>query len=175
MSSTERERFLAGVHVGVLAVDGTGDGAGAGAGAGGAPLAVPIWYAYHPGGLVTVLTGRDSVKTRRIRAAGRFTLCVQQEQPPCRYVSVAGPVVAIEDRIDPDERAALAHRYLPPATARSYLAATAEQLVADVAVRMRPERWLSGDFTAIAEQLQGVVPAASEGVSRPPSGLAGPA
>ncbi len=167
MSSTEREHFLAGVHVGVLAVDGTG--------AGGAPLAVPIWYAYRPGGLVTVLTGRDSVKTRRIRTAGRFTLCVQQEEPPCRYVSVAGPVVAIEDRIDPDERADLAHRYLPPATARSYLAATAEQLVADVAVRMRPERWLSADFTAIAEQLRGAPPAAVERVSPRPSDPAGPA
>ncbi|MEV6979172.1 pyridoxamine 5'-phosphate oxidase family protein [Kitasatospora sp. NPDC093806] len=145
MSSTERERFLAGVHVGVLAVDGSGPAA--------APLAVPIWYAYRPGGLVTVLTGRDSVKAGRIRAAGRFTLCVQQEQPPCRYVSVAGPVVAIEDRIDPAERAALAHRYLPPATALSYLAATAEQLVADIAVRMRPERWLGADFSSIAERL----------------------
>ncbi|MFF7453180.1 pyridoxamine 5'-phosphate oxidase family protein [Kitasatospora sp. NPDC008115] len=145
MTRTACERFLAGVHVGVLSV--------AGAEPGQAPLTVPIWYAYHPGGLVTVLTGRSSVKARRIRTAGRFTLCAQQEEPPCRYVSVTGPVVAIEDAVDPDERAALAHRYLPPATAAAYLLATAEQLTADVTVRMRPERWLSADFTTVTEQI----------------------
>ncbi|MEE1823455.1 pyridoxamine 5'-phosphate oxidase family protein [Streptomyces sp. BE20] len=147
MTSSERERFLAAVHVGVLAVGGAGPA--------GAPLAVPIWYSYRPGGLVTVLTGRDSAKTRRIRTAGRFTLCAQQEEPPCRYVSVEGPVVAFEDRLDPDERAAMARRYLSPATVPAYLAATADQLTADIAIRMRPERWLSADFSSVAERLAG--------------------
>ncbi|WP_327673635.1 pyridoxamine 5'-phosphate oxidase family protein [Kitasatospora sp. NBC_00458] len=150
MSSADRERFLAAVHVGVLAVGGADTAA--------APLAVPVWYSYRPGGLVTVLTGRDSVKARRIRAVGRFTLCAQQEEAPCRYVSVEGPVVAIEDRLDPDERAAMAHRYLTPDTAPAYLAATTEQLVADVAIRMRPERWLSADFSAVAERLAAAAP-----------------
>ncbi|MFF2348575.1 pyridoxamine 5'-phosphate oxidase family protein [Kitasatospora sp. NPDC058115] len=145
MTRSQCERFLAAVHVGVLSV--------AGAEAGQAPLTVPIWYSYRPGGLITVLTGRESAKARRIRAAGRFTLCAQQEEPPCRYVSVAGPVVAIEDHVDPDERAALAHRYLPPATAAAYLVATAEQLTADITVRMRPERWLSADFSVVTEQI----------------------
>ncbi|MET8698773.1 pyridoxamine 5'-phosphate oxidase family protein [Kitasatospora sp. NPDC058032] len=145
MTRAECERFLAGVHVGVLSVAEAEPGA--------APLTVPIWYSYRPGGLITVLTGRNSVKARRIRTAGRFTLCAQQEETPCRYVSAAGPVVAIEDRVDPDERAALAHRYLPPATAAAYLLATAEQLTADVTVRMRPERWLSADFAPVTEQI----------------------
>ncbi|MFE7563489.1 pyridoxamine 5'-phosphate oxidase family protein [Kitasatospora sp. NPDC057500] len=163
MTRTACERFLAGVHVGVLSVGGAEPGR--------APLTVPIWYAYHPGGLVTVLTGRSSVKARRIRAAGRFTLCAQQEEPPCRYVSVTGPVVAIEDGVDPDERAALAHRYLPPATAAAYLLATAEQLTADVTVRMRPERWLSADFTAVTEQIAALERAAGlPSPEQPPSG-----
>ena len=38
MSRDERERFLAGVHVGVLSVA-SPDGGG--------PLAVPVWYAYR--------------------------------------------------------------------------------------------------------------------------------
>ncbi len=167
MTRAACERFLAGVHVGVLSVAGAEPGA--------APLSVPIWYSYRPGGLVTVLTGRESAKARRIRAARRFTLCAQQEETPCRYVSVSGPVVAIEDGIDPAERAALAHRYLPPAGAEAYLVATAEQLTADVTVRMRPERWLSADFSAIAEQLRNASPAAGEKVSPPPSAPAGPA
>ncbi|MFF8769077.1 pyridoxamine 5'-phosphate oxidase family protein [Kitasatospora sp. NPDC015120] len=144
MSIAARETFLAAPHVGVLAVG--GDGAEPSRGL----LAVPIWYSYHPGGLLTVLTGRASAKARLIRAAGRFTLCAQQEEPPCQYVSVEGPVVSIEDRVDPAERAAMARRYMQPSVADAYLEATAEQLAEDITIRMRPERWHSADFAAVA-------------------------
>src|SRR5271157_3950917 len=64
MTPTEREQFLAGVHVGILSVNDPGR----------APLTVPIWYAYRPGGTVDVVTGGQSVKARCLRAAGRFSL-----------------------------------------------------------------------------------------------------
>src|SRR5947208_3424557 len=102
MSTAEREEFLAGAHLGVLS---------AAAGQAGRTLAVPVWYSYQPGGLLTVLTGRRSRKAEAIRAAGRFGLCVQDDRPPYRYVSVEGPVVS-EDEPDPAERLALARRYL---------------------------------------------------------------
>ena len=41
MSEHERQEFLAGVHVGVISIER----------ADGAPLTVPIWYGYEPGGL----------------------------------------------------------------------------------------------------------------------------
>ncbi|MFI6848307.1 pyridoxamine 5'-phosphate oxidase family protein [Kitasatospora sp. NBC_00085] len=156
MSIPERESFLVAAHVGVLAgvLAVGGDGAGPGNGL----LAVPIWYSYRPGGVLTVLTGRDSAKARRIRSAGRFALCAQQEEPPCRYVSVEGPVIAIEDAVDPAERAAMAHRDMPPATARAYLAATTGQLTADIAIRMRPARWQSADFAAVAARFRAQIP-----------------
>ncbi|MFJ4668904.1 pyridoxamine 5'-phosphate oxidase family protein [Kitasatospora purpeofusca] len=144
MTTAEREGFLAAPHVGVLAVSGDGGEPGRGL------LAVPIWYHYQPGGLITIITGRDSVKARLIRAVGRFALCAQQEEAPCRYVSVEGPVVSIEDPVDPAERARMAHRYMPPGEADAYLAATVEQLDADVTIRMHPERWSSADFTVVA-------------------------
>jgi len=53
MSVTEREEFLAGVHVGVLS---------AAAGTAGRTRAVPVWYSCQPGGLLTVLTGRGRVR-----------------------------------------------------------------------------------------------------------------
>ena len=87
MSRAEREEFLAGVHVGVLSVA-SADGGG--------PLTVPIWYTYQPGGTVNVSTGRSTRKARAIMAAGRFSLCVQDERPPYKYVAVEGPAV-IED------------------------------------------------------------------------------
>ena len=102
MSVTEREEFLAGVHVGVLS---------AAAGTAGQTLAVPVWYSYQPGGLLIVLTGRQSRKAAAIRAAGRFSLCAQDDHLSYRYVSVEGPVVS-EEELDPAERLAMARRYL---------------------------------------------------------------
>ncbi len=86
MTKEEREAFLADLHVGVIAVERPDR----------APLAVPIWYAYEPGGEVVVWTDTGSVKEKLIRAAGRFSLTAQVEQPPYRYVTVEGPVTAIE-------------------------------------------------------------------------------
>lgn len=142
MTRAEREEFLAGVHVGVLGVHDPR--------AGGAPLVVPVWYSYAPGGDVVVQTGRDSLKARLIGAAGRFSLCAQQEEPPYRYVSVEGPVVDVADPADPDERRAIAVRYLGAREAGDYLAATSGQLDDDVTFRMCPERWRTADFSSFA-------------------------
>ena len=134
MSAAEREEFLAGVHVGVLsAVAGQGR-----------TLAVPVWYSYQPGGLLTVLTGRRSRKAAAVRAAGRFSLCVQDSRPPYRYVSVEGPVLA-EEELEPAERLAMARRYLGAAGGDRYVAANPDPERKNVAFRMRPEHWLSQD------------------------------
>jgi len=135
MSAAEREEFLAGVRVGVLS---------AAIGGAGRTLAVPVWYSYQPGGLLTVLTGRRSRKATAIRAAGRFALCVQDDSPPYRYVSVEGPVVG-EEELDPAERLAMARRYLGAAGGDRYVMENPDPLRKNVAFRMRPERWLSQD------------------------------
>jgi PPOX class probable F420-dependent enzyme len=133
MSAAEREEFLAGVHVGVLS---------AATGKTGRTLAVPVWYSYEPGGLLTVLTGRRSRKAAAMRAAGRFGLCVQDDSPPYRYVSVEGPVVG-EEELDPAERLAMARRYLGAAGGDRYVTDNAQR--ENVAFRMLPEHWLSQD------------------------------
>ena len=131
MSAAEREEFLAAVHIGVL-------------GSAGRTLAVPVWYSYQPGGLLTVLTGRRSRKAATVRAAGRFSLCVQDDSPPYRYVSVEGPVVS-EEELDPAERLAMARRYLGAAGGDRYVVDNPDPWRNNVAFRMRPERWLSQD------------------------------
>ncbi|WP_370417986.1 pyridoxamine 5'-phosphate oxidase family protein [Streptomyces sp. QH1-20] len=143
MSVEKREAFLAEARVGVLGIEAL---------KGGAPLLVPVWYAYEPGGEVVVQTGRTSLKARRIQQAGRFSLCVQHEIAPYRYVSVEGPVTAVADRLDPDEWSALAHRYLDAQTAPAYLDSNRGQLDDDITIRMRPERWRTADFAAFAAQ-----------------------
>jgi len=135
MSAAEREEFLAGVHVGVLS---------AATGKKGRTLAVPVWYGYQPGGLLTVLTGRRSRKAAAMRAAGRFSLCVQDDSPPYRYVSVEGPVVG-EEELDPSERLAMARRYLGAEGGDRYVADNPDPQRENVAFRMLPEHWLSQD------------------------------
>ena len=136
MSREEREEFLAGVHVAVLSVA-SGDGRG--------PLAVPVWYAYQPGGTVNVSTGRGTRKAAAIMAAGRFSLCAQDERPPYKYVTVEGPVV-IEDATR-DERLELARRYLGTEGGDAYIAANPGGT--QIMIRMTPEYWLTVDFSKV--------------------------
>lgn len=135
MSVAERDEFLADVRVGVLS---------AAAGVPGQTLAVPVWYSYQPGGLLTVLTGRQSRKATAIRAGGRFSLCAQDDHPPYRYVTVEGAVVS-EDELDLAERLAMARRYLGTEGGDRYVADNPDPEHHNVAFRMRPEHWLSQD------------------------------
>jgi nitroimidazol reductase NimA-like FMN-containing flavoprotein (pyridoxamine 5'-phosphate oxidase superfamily) len=137
MTQTEREAFLADVHVGIVSIDDPGHG----------PLSVPVWYAYEAGGTVDVLTGSQSRKARHMRAAGRFTLCVQTETVPYCYVSVEGPITLIRDTVGPEERRQLAYRYLGQELGDLYLAASSEDISDSAVFRMSPERWLSADFS----------------------------
>lgn len=137
MTKAEREEFLAGLHVGVLAVTDE-DGRG--------PLALPIWYGYEPGGEVSFVTGRPNRKARLMDVGTRVSLCVQNEGLPYRYVAVEGPVVAI-DPASAEERRALAARYLGPEGAEAYLAATPDFAPIAVIFRVRPERWRTQDFS----------------------------
>lgn len=134
MSRQEREEFLAGLHVGVLSVA-SQDGGG--------PLAVPVWYTYSPGGTVNVSTGRGTRKAAAVVAAGRFTLCVQDERPPYKYVSVEGPV-AIEEATG-DERLELARRYLGTEGGDAYIEAVPTG--GQVMLRMTPEHWLTANYS----------------------------
>jgi nitroimidazol reductase NimA-like FMN-containing flavoprotein (pyridoxamine 5'-phosphate oxidase superfamily) len=136
MDGSEREAFLADVHVGIVSITQPQR----------APLAVPVWYFYEPGGLLTVITPADSRKARCLNEAGRFSLCAQSEVPMYKYVSVEGSIVAVDAPVDPDERRALARRYLGQEGGDLFIEATAEDAVNEVAFRMKPERWLSADF-----------------------------
>jgi nitroimidazol reductase NimA-like FMN-containing flavoprotein (pyridoxamine 5'-phosphate oxidase superfamily) len=136
MTKEEREAFLADVHVAVISVVDDGHG----------PLAVPIWYSYEPGGEVRIITGRTQRKGKLLERVGRFSLCVQREAPPYRYVSVEGPIVAIEaSDIERDLRP-LARRYLGTEVGDLYVE-DQRAVVGSVLVRMRPKRWLTVDYS----------------------------
>lgn len=135
MTESERQEFLAGLHVGVIGIE-RDDGP---------PLVVPVWYSYAPGGDIEVLTSASSLKGRLASAAGRASLCAQQEALPYKYVSVEGPVEI--DELGDDAKAAvlpMAIRYLGEEMGRGY--AAGDTAGDDIRLRIRPDRWYSVDY-----------------------------
>ncbi|MGA5548500.1 pyridoxamine 5'-phosphate oxidase family protein [Streptomyces pseudogriseolus] len=139
LSREEREQFLSEPRVAAIAVDG---------GEGRAPLTVPIWYQYAPGGEVWILTGLHSRKNRLLQAAGRFSLLVDRVEPTIRYVSVEGPVVDTSPATIEKLRE-LSARYLPPEKVDGYVDFAWQNHGEQVVVRMRPERWVSSDLGSV--------------------------
>lgn len=133
MTQSEKQSFLADLHVGVLAIP-RGDAG---------PLTVPVWYDYRPGDALWFLTGPDSRKGRLLAPGVRVSLCAQTEAPPYRYVSVEGPVISIEPAGE-DQLLPMAVRYLGEAAGRGYVESTRGE--ATVLVRVEPERWLAVDY-----------------------------
>ncbi|WP_405679306.1 pyridoxamine 5'-phosphate oxidase family protein [Streptomyces sp. NBC_01511] len=137
LNTEEREQFLAEPHIAALAVDSGAEDR--------APLAVPIWYQYAPGGDIWIMTGADSRKDKLITAAGRFSLLVERVTPTVRYVSVEGPVT---ERISAtrDQLVELASRYLPADKVDGYVTMATGDHGEQVVIRMRPQRWVSSDL-----------------------------
>ncbi len=139
MTRDEREAFLADVHVGVLSISEKGRG----------PLTIPLWYAYEPGGDVSIATERNSRKMQLLKMGRRVSLCVQCETPPYKYVSIEGPVVGIDvSDVERDERP-LARRYLGAKGGDRYIDSSLDGREPEdmVLVRIRPERWLTVDYS----------------------------
>lgn len=133
MTTEEKQSFLAEPHVGVLAIGRAEAG----------PLTAPVWYDYRPGGELWFITGRNSRKGRLLTPGTRISLCAQIETAPYRYVSVEGPVTAM----DPvgDELLPMAIRYLGETAGRAYAESSTE--ADSVVVRMNPQVWLAVDYT----------------------------
>jgi hypothetical protein len=136
LSVRDRELFLAEPHIAALSVSAE-EGRG--------PLTVPIWYQYEPGGEAWVLTEATSWKARLIQAAGRFTLMVERTLPTVRYVSVEGPVTRTIPGTDAHLRE-ITERYVPPEKVSAYLEFAEADFGEQVAIYLRPQRWLTADL-----------------------------
>jgi len=139
MTKAEREAFLAETHVGILSVMEPGR----------APLSLPVWYRYEPGGAIRISTGGASRKAQLLRQAGRASFCVQTETPPYKYVSVEGPVTfGVVDR-ERDVRE-MAHRYLGEQLGEWYVQSTAAEQAGAVLVMLEPQRWRTVDYAKMS-------------------------
>jgi uncharacterized protein len=139
MTKAEQEAFLKQPHVGVLSITETARG----------PLSNPVWYDYTPGGDLWFMTQKTARKGRLLQPGVRVSLLVQETERPYQYVSVEGPV---SDIVAGDLRRDLqpmAQRYLGEQGGVEYADALAEKYAQGNAIKVliRPERWLSVDYS----------------------------
>lgn len=130
-TESERQEFLAGKHVGVLSVVAPGR----------PPASVPIWYDYTAGGNIRISTGASSRKAKLIEQAQAVTLVAQNED-----VVVEGSVVDTTTPAPVDAREAIAIRYLGDEGGREFVRQMGN--VDSVLFTIRPDRWLTADFSA---------------------------
>jgi nitroimidazol reductase NimA-like FMN-containing flavoprotein (pyridoxamine 5'-phosphate oxidase superfamily) len=135
-TETERQEFLAAKHVAVLSVDAV-DGR--------PPASVPIWYDYRPGGHIRISTGASTRKAKLIEQAGAVTLVVQREEPPYQYVVVEGAIVETTKPAPADVQEEIAIRYLGEEVGRAFAGSLDHHN--SVLFAIRPERWLSADYS----------------------------
>ena len=133
MTETEKQEYLADLHVGVLSLNDNSNG----------PLTAPIWYDYEPGGELWFITGPNSLKGKLLEVGVRLSLVAQSEEPPYKYVSVEGPVVSIRESTE-DDLLAMAVRYLGETGGKQYTENS--NVSGGVLVRIKPERWLAVDY-----------------------------
>jgi hypothetical protein len=77
---------------------------------------------------------------------------VQCEEPPYQYVTTEGTVIQIDQPPAAEQMLAIARRYLPNDQAQGSVAATlAHPGTAPVHLTIRPDRWLTADFSDDAE------------------------
>jgi PPOX class probable F420-dependent enzyme len=135
MTTGEREEFLAGLHVGVLAVERSE----------GPPLVSPVWYRYSPGSALEITTGGTTEKVRLMESSGRASLCAQSEALPYAYVTVEGPVEI--SKSDRQKRVEIAMRYLGDELGTRYVDSTPD--ADNILVRLAPEHWRTTDFAKL--------------------------
>jgi len=133
MSKDQREKFLSGLHVGIVSIPREGKG----------PLTVPIWYDYEPGGEPWMITGRTSIKGKLLENGGRISLCVQTEEAPYQYVSIEGPFSISEPTAA--QGLAMAVRYLGEKQGQAYADSSGGE-DSSIIFSIKPETWYTVDY-----------------------------
>ena len=136
LPSAQAERFLRGRHVAVLTT----------VNADGTPLQTPIWYLYRDH-LIYMRTAEESTKARNIRRDPRVSLCVQDERPPYRGVTVRGTASLEPPQEGLDSQTS--RHYLGAIAGYFYLHLRSRQEIeegADTVVVLKPERVFGWDY-----------------------------
>ncbi len=136
LSKNEREAFLRGRHVCVLGTIGPD----------GQPTLTPIWYLFRDG-LILMRTGAQAIKTLNISRDSRVTLCVQDERPPYKSITVYG-TASIESQ-QPGLGPSIARHYLGALGGAVYMRVARDAIEAseEVTLVVTPDVFVTQDFS----------------------------
>ena len=96
----------------------------------------------------TGMRGRKARKIKLIQESGVLSLAVQREKFPYRYVTVEGTVIQIDRPPSAEQMFAVVRRYLPEEAAQGFVKAKLELPGSELVLfTIRPDRWLTADFT----------------------------
>jgi PPOX class probable F420-dependent enzyme len=137
MTRAEREAFLKGVHVAVVAIPRPDA----------APLTAPVWYRYENHGELWFSIAAGSQKDRALAVGLPITLVVQNETLPYAYVSVEGRVAEIRPTNDRRESLRMAERYLGAELGARYVEANSAE--GSLRISIEPTRWLTVDYAKL--------------------------
>lgn len=142
MTVQAREEFLAGNHVAVVSVANGADRA---------PTSVPTFYAYQPGGEITMFTGtqrRTPKRIERIKEAGRVALVVQREEVPPAYVTVEAELVKVDQPPTEEQMLTITRRYMPAEFATGFVRSELSDPGNTVTLlTFRPVTWFTSDMS----------------------------
>jgi hypothetical protein len=112
----------------------------------GSAVLTPIWYLYK-GGVILMRTSTDSIKALNLARDPRATVCVQEERPPYKSVTLYGEAKIGE--VEPKLGSQMAHHYLGAVGAVAYqrLAEANVQRGPEATVTFTPSRVLTQDFS----------------------------
>lgn len=136
LSRNEWERFLRGRHVCVLAT----------IGAKGEPVLTPIWYLFQDGKIL-VRTGKDSIKAHNVQRDPRVTVCVQDERPPYKSVTVYGAAEILPEQ--PGLGSRIARHYLGALGGAVYMSRARSSIEesAEITLVITPDRVVTQDYS----------------------------
>ena len=138
MNDEERDAFLAETRIAIICIERKER----------PPLAVPIWYSYDPAVGISVSTQNDSLKAKLLKAAGRFTIIVQEEERPHRYVSAEGPIIDFR-AVDPEKDIRPMAEVYAPEEVEMYIQASS-QFPSSLIV-MKPDTWRTMDQSKVTK------------------------
>jgi len=136
LPESQVESFLHGRHIAVVTT----------INASGTPLQTPVWYLYRDG-LIYIRTNSLSGKVRNIRRDSRVSLCVQDEYPPYRGVTVTG--TAEVQAFQPELSSTMSRNYLGAIAGFFYMRLRTRQQIEDdpdTIVVITPKRKRGWDY-----------------------------
>ena len=115
------------------------------------PMSAPVWYGYEQGGNITFFTGTTGKKPKKVQLlekTGVLTVCVQKESFPYKYATVECSVVKTDRPPTEDQIFAIARRYLGDDRGKDFVKMVFSKPNSELVLfTVRPDRWLTSDYT----------------------------